>query len=138
MGMFYIYSNKKNYELYDMIDYKNAYIGWEQKEYEPYVEIQVIKEEMIMLDNIYDHILCAEILSNKIIIYYGYEFSEFITMPYETAQEWLYIHGYNRTNNYILKEDYACLEYAITGVNQFCAAVAHNKAEQCFLKGTYE
>ena len=138
MGMFYIYSTLDNYKLCNTIDFKNAYIGWEQKEYEPWVEVQVVKEEMVLVDNIYDYILCAEILPNKIILHYGDQFSETIEMPSDIAMEWLFVHGYNKVTNYILKESYACLDYAIGGVARFCMAVAHNKAEQCFLKGIYE
>jgi len=135
MGMFDIYTMTEQYELYDMIDYKNAYIGWEQDEQNPCLEHQVVKEELNLMYNLYDYILCAEKLPNKIIIHYGYEFSESIEMPYDTAQEWFYIHGYNKCMQYILKESYACLEYAINGVEEFCKVVAHNKAEQNFLEG---
>lgn len=135
MGMFYIYSYKKSYELYDMIDYKKAYIGWEQKEYEPYVETQVVKEELVMLDNIYDYILCAEILPHNVVLYYGDRFEKQIELPYDVGMDWLFIHGYNRVSNYILKECYACADYALAGVDKFCKAVAHNKAEQSLLEG---
>lgn len=134
MGMFYVYSTLDNYELYSIVDFKNAYIGWEQKEYEPYVETQVVKEEVDMVHDIYDYIMYVEILPNKYKIYFGHN-HESVEMPQSVAEEWLFVHGYNRTKNYILKECYFCLDYAINGVENFCKAVAHNKAEQYFLKG---
>ena len=135
MGMFEIYSSIKNYELYDLIDFKNAYIGWEQDELNPWIEHQVVKEEIQNINDIYLYIICVEKLPNKIIIHHGDNFERSTELSYKDGQTWLYLHGYNKVNNFILKECYACLEYAINGVDKFCRAVAHNKSELCFLEG---
>ena len=128
MGLFNLYCKLENYDLYDFIEYKNAYIGWEQDENWPYIEHQIIKEELDININIYNYFICVESLPNKLIIHYGDNFTDKIEVPREISDEWLFAYGYKQCKQYILKECYACLEYAINGIEQYCKAVAHNRA----------
>ena len=138
MGIFNIYSFLKGYELYDLIDFKNPKIIWEPYEYSPWIDHQVITTEFT-IDNIWDYLICIELLPNLCRVYYSNKFEKYIEFNNsEVLYDWLSQKGYNKVENYILKECYSCLEYSIEGVERFCKVVAHNKAEQYFLEGHSE
>lgn len=136
MGMFNIYSILNGSALYSLIDCKDATITWEQDKYNPWVDHQVVKAEPHFIFNIWDYIVCVESLPDLYRVYYGDKFGEY--KEFDTSEElykWLTEREYSKVRSYILKECFFCLEYAIDGVQRFCKNVAHNKAEQRFLKG---
>ena len=139
MGMFTIYSFLEGYELYDLVDFKNPEIVWEPYEDEPWKEHQAIRCNIYMLYNIWDYLVCVEHLPNLYRVYYGDQFRDYI--EFNTSEElynWLSSQHYSVVKNYILKECFSCIEYAIINIERFCDTVAHNKAEQYFLEGHIE
>lgn len=139
MGMFTIYSFLEGYELYDLIDFKNPKILWEPYEDKPWVDHQVVKYDVYALHNIWDYLVCIEHLPNLYRVYYGDQFRDYI--EFNTSEElysWLSSQKYSVVKNFILKECFSCIEYAVEGVERFCKVVAHNKAEQYFLEGHTE
>lgn len=139
MGMFTIYSFLEGYELYDLIDFKNPKIVWEPYEDDPWLDHQVVKYDTYALYNIWDYLICVEHLPNLYRVYYGNRFKDYIEFSAsEELYSWLSSRSYSVVKNFILKECFSCIEYAVADVERFCKVVAHNKAEQYFLEGHTE
>lgn len=135
MGMFYIYTNKDSYELYNSITFSNPrYVYIEPDDLYDLNKIEV-RCEINTIRNIWDNFLCVELLPKTIIIHYGTLFADSIKKEWDAANEWLYNNGYNKASNLYLKECFSCVEDAAEGVKYFCEAVATTKATQYLLMG---
>ena len=136
MEFFYIFSDLKSYELYDLIDFKNSKIEWEQDSYNLWRQHQTIKTETIIPENFYNHFVCVSFnYSTKEMKIYCEPFEKYLNFSFEEGYNFLSKHNLNKVNNYILKEEFTSLEYTIQSIEKFCKVVAHNKAEQYLLEG---
>lgn len=129
MGMFYILSNIDCKELSNFIGFSKPKIKWNDND-EQYISCKYVEYK-----EIYNNLVCTELLPNKINIYSGYCFQEMLTFKWDNGQDYLRILGFDRCTNYILKECYSSLMDAIEGVEEYCKTVAHNKAEYYLLQG---
>lgn len=135
MGLFYIYSNKKPSELYDSITFARAFYKYIDPDEIYDLEKIEVQCETCVLNNIWENLICIELLPKAIIIHNGTLFENKIKMKWETGWDWVYKNGYDRAESLILLETYSTVSDAVDGVKYFTNLVAKTKATEYLLLG---
>lgn len=135
MGLFYIYSKKSPLELYNSIIFTNAYHKYVDPDDVYNLEKIEVNYKIHILDNIWENLICIELLPNTIILHHGILFENKTKMKWETGWDWVYKNGYDRAESLILLETYSTVSDAVDGVKYFTNLVAKTKATEYLLLG---
>lgn len=135
MGLFYIYSNKSTLELYNSITFTNPHYKYIDPDDIYNLEKIKIQCKTYILNNIWENLICIELLPNNIIIHRGTLFENKIKTEWHSGWDWVFENGYERAKNLILSEVYPTLSDAADGVKYFYKMVAKTKATEFLLSG---
>ena len=136
MGLFYIYSNKKPSELYDSITFARAFYKYIDPDEIYNLEKIEVQCETCVLNNIWENLICIELLPKAIIIHNGTLFENKIKMEWDIGWNWVFKNGYERAESLILSEVYSTAYDAADGVKYFYNLVAKTKATEYLLLGS--
>ena len=136
MGLFYIYSNKKPSELYDSITFARAFYKYIDPDEIYDLEKSEVQCETCILNNIWESLICIELLPKVIIIHNGTLFENKIKMKWDIGWNWVFENGYERAKSLILSEVYPTASDAADGVKYFYNLVAKTKATEYLLLGS--
>ena len=136
MGLFYIYSNKKPSELYDSITFARAFYKYIDPDEEYNLNNIEVQCETCILNNIWENLICMELLPKAIIIHNGTLFENKIKMKWDMGWNWVFENGYERAESLILSEVYSTASDAADGVKYFYNLVAKTKATEYLLLGS--